>query len=66
MANSNSNSTARVQVSLGRTVNLGNFESLRLDVSFARDCDDTPEALEATYRDLLETCEKRIEEALED
>lgn len=31
----------QIRVALGRTVNLGNFESLRIDVDFTAQIDDT-------------------------
>ena len=37
----------RVKVSIGRTYNIGNYESLRLDVGIEEDCE--PESLESVF-----------------
>lgn len=34
----------QIRVALGRTVNLGNFESLRIDVDFTAQIDDTEDS----------------------
>lgn len=44
----------RIDVSLGRTLNMGNYESLRVDLGFSFDC-----SKETTTKEL----EEKIEEA---
>ena len=49
---------AVVEVTLGMTVNLGNFESARLDVGVRMPC--TPENVEATFAKAKAWCEEKV------
>ena len=47
------NMKRRIRVSYGRTINTGNYESKRLDLSIETDIDDS-DLLDESYKDLLE------------
>ena len=51
---------ARVRVGRGRTINLGNYDSARLDVSIDMPC--YPEEIKAVYEGLTETVNSMIVE----
>ena len=40
---------AKVVYSVGRTLNMGDFESTRVDVSLSMECVQTPEDIERTF-----------------
>lgn len=52
--------TARVSVKFGRTINLGNYESARVDVMFDMPC--YVEEASRVYKDVLELAEARLSE----
>ena len=50
-----------VRVALGLTLNLGDYQSARIDVGIDQDlADDTPETLEATYEECRAWCADRV------
>lgn len=53
----------RVKVALGRTLNLGNFESLRVDIELIRDC-SVEEGRAAAARSLRGEVETLLKEAV--
>lgn len=60
------NLTTEITWSLGYTANLGNFQSLRLDVSvkdYRRRGETTPEASERVYRFTEGELAKKVQEA---
>ena len=54
---------AHVGVKFGRTINLGNYESARVDVSFDMPC--YAEEAPRVYREVLEMAELRLSEEVE-
>lgn len=50
----------RVRISLGRTINLGNFESFRVDVDFQSAVGDDEE-VDTAYNRVKKIVEKRLE-----
>lgn len=50
----------RVKVSLGRTINLGNFESFRVDVGLEADVRPN-ETRDARFKLLQKECEKQVD-----
>lgn len=49
----------RLKVNIGKTYNLGNYESLRLEVGLEVDCDPASnEIFESCYRDIKEMLSK--------
>jgi hypothetical protein len=60
------NDSTRVNVTLGYTLNLGNFQSLRLDlgvVDSKRDGETTNEAFERVYKFVEDKLTEKIQEA---
>jgi hypothetical protein len=60
------NEETKVSVGLGYTLNLGNFQSLRLDLSITdskRDGENTNEAFERVYKFVEEKLAEKIKEA---
>ena len=60
------NDTTKVNVTLGYTLNLGNFQSLRLDlgvVDSMRDGETTNEAFERVYKFVEDKLTEKIQEA---
>jgi len=58
-------SNRRVRLALGRTINLGNFESTRVDVEISADVEDSAnllDAQEALFSVVKEELDKRVEE----
>lgn len=55
---------ARVHVGAGTTRNMGNFESMRMDVSVTIPCMPTPEGIEAAYIQASDFCAVKLEEEL--
>jgi hypothetical protein len=61
-----SNDTTKVSVTLGYTLNLGNFQSLRLDlgvVDSKRDGENTDQAFERVYKFVEDKLSSKISEA---
>jgi hypothetical protein len=60
------NESTKVNVTLGYTLNLGNFQSLRLDlgvVDSKRDGETTSEAFERVYKFVEDKLTEKIQEA---
>lgn len=60
------NENTRVKVALGYTLNLGNFQSLRIDVEVAdnkRDGENTNEAFERVYSFVEDKLAEKVKEA---
>jgi hypothetical protein len=60
------NDTTKVNVTLGYTLNLGNFQSLRLDlgvVDSKRDGETTNEAFERVYKFVEDKLTEKIQDA---
>ena len=60
------NETTKVTVGLGYTLNLGNFQSLRIDLSVTdnkRDGENTNEAFERVYSFVESKLEEKVAEA---
>lgn len=55
---------ARVTVGMGRTINTGNYNSAKFDISVSLPC--TLDKLEETYQIAKQFCEKKGEEVLEE
>jgi hypothetical protein len=72
MENSNyvvTNEPTKVNVTLGYTLNLGNFQSLRLDlgvIDSKRDGETTEQAFERVYKFVEEKLTDKIKEAQEE
>lgn len=47
-----------VRVSAGKTINMGNYESLRLEVSISRAC--RPEDEDATFAEVAESVAEKV------
>jgi hypothetical protein len=63
------NDSTKVNVTLGYTLNLGNFQSLRLDlgvVDSKRDGETTEQAFERVYKFVEEKLTDKIKEAQEE
>ena len=62
----NTNDSTKVSVTLGYTLNLGNFQSLRLDlgvVDSKRDGENTDQAFERVYKFVEDKLTEKINEA---
>ena len=60
------NETTKVNVTLGYTLNLGNFQSLRLDLGVTdsrRDGENTEQAFERVYKFVEDKLTEKIKEA---
>jgi hypothetical protein len=60
------NENARVKVGLGYTLNLGNFQSLRIDIEVSdskRDSENTGEAFERVYDFVENKLAEKVKEA---
>ncbi len=60
------NENTRVKVALGYTLNLGNFQSLRIDIEVAdnkRDGENTNEAFERVYGFVEDKLAEKVKEA---
>jgi hypothetical protein len=60
------NESTKVNVTLGYTLNLGNFQSLRLDlgvIDSKRDGESTAEAFERVYKFVEDKLTEKIQEA---
>lgn len=60
------NENTRVKVALGYTLNLGNFQSLRIDVEVSdskRDSENTNEAFERVYEFVENKLAEKVKEA---
>lgn len=60
------NDSTRVKVGLGYTLNLGNFQSLRIDLEVSdskRDAENTNEAFERVYAFVEEKLSEKVKEA---
>jgi hypothetical protein len=60
------NDETKVTVGLGYTLNLGNFQSLRIDLSISdnkRDGETTPEAFERVYSFVEAKLSEKVQEA---
>ena len=63
------NDSTKVNVTLGYTLNLGNFQSLRLDlgvIDSKRDGETTSEAFERVYKFVEDKLTEKINEAKEE
>jgi Ethanolamine utilization protein EutJ (predicted chaperonin) len=63
------NDSTKVTVGLGYTLNLGNFQSLRIDISIAdnkRDGENTSEAFERVYKFVEEKLAQKVRESVEE
>lgn len=64
--NASSNENTKVAVGLGYTLNLGNFQSLRIDLSVTdnkRDGENTNEAFERVYSFVEDKLAEKVREA---
>lgn len=53
-----SDTPAYVRISGGRTINMGDFESLRIDIAIEMPCEPTKEAVVAKYTEVTETLDQ--------
>jgi len=53
---------ARVSYSVTKTINLGNYESVKVQAGLEVQCDRTDEALDATWEQTKEWVDARIRE----
>lgn len=53
----------KISVSIGRTINMGNYESARIDVSTEMEC--VVADMDATYAKAKAWCDERVTEELE-
>jgi hypothetical protein len=63
------NDSTKVSVTLGYTLNLGNFQSLRLDLGVVdnkRDGENTDQAFERVYKFVEDKLTEKIKEAQEE
>jgi hypothetical protein len=63
------NENTKVTVGLGYTLNLGNFQSLRIDISITdnkRDGENTNEAFERVYKFVEEKLAEKVKESVEE
>jgi hypothetical protein len=63
------NDNTKVTVGLGYTLNLGNFQSLRIDISITdnkRDGENTGEAFERVYKFVEEKLAEKVKESVEE
>lgn len=63
------NDSTKVTVGLGYTLNLGNFQSLRIDISIAdskREGENTSEAFERVYKFVEEKLAQKVRESVEE
>jgi Ethanolamine utilization protein EutJ (predicted chaperonin) len=63
------NESTKVTVGLGYTLNLGNFQSLRIDISIAdnkRDGETANEAFERVYKFVEEKLAEKVRESVEE
>lgn len=61
--------TATIEAAVGATINVGNYQSLRVDCRVTRNCVDSPEAIgdmrKALFKDVMQHLDEAIEEAKE-
>lgn len=57
---------ANVGVKLGTTKNLGNYESLRVDVSLFYPCEPDKKAMDKTFKKAFKWVDKKLESIMED
>jgi len=55
---------ANVGVKLGKTINLGDFESLRVDVSLFMPSETGKKALDKTFKKTLKWCDNKMDEVV--
>lgn len=63
------NESTKVTVGLGYTLNLGNFQSLRIDISIAdnkREGETASEAFERVYKFVEERLAEKVRESVEE
>jgi hypothetical protein len=63
------NDSTKVTVGLGYTLNLGNFQSLRIDISIAdnkREGETASEAFERVYKFVEEKLAEKVRESVEE
>jgi hypothetical protein len=63
------NESTKVTVNLGYTLNLGNFQSLRIDISIAdnkREGETANEAFERVYKFVEEKLAEKVRESVEE
>jgi hypothetical protein len=63
------NDATKVSVGLGYTLNLGNFQSLRIDLSVTdnkREGENTSDAFERVYKFVEEKLAEKVKESLEE
>ena len=63
------NENTKVTVGLGYTLNLGNFQSLRIDISVAdnkRDGENTNDAFERIYKFVEEKLAEKVRESVDE
>jgi len=63
------NESTKVTVGLGYTLNLGNFQSLRIDISIAdnkREGENTNDAFERIYKFVEDKLAEKVKESLEE
>lgn len=63
------NESTKVTVGLGYTLNLGNFQSLRIDISIAdnkREGETASEAFERVYKFVEEKLAQKVRESVEE
>jgi len=53
----------RIEVRMGKTVNLGNFESFRLDIGMAADISDE-EDIDLKYDKMVKIVENKLDEEI--
>lgn len=57
---------ANIGVKLGTTKNLGNYESLRVDVSLFYPCEPKKKAMEKTYKKVFAWVDNKLDEIMSD
>lgn len=56
---------AQIEASVGATINVGNYQSLRVDCRVMRNCLDTDEAVKDTQKSLFKQVREYLDEAIE-
>lgn len=54
----------KIKLSVGKTVNLGNYESLRVDVQFEVSIDDT-DNIDTSFKELRQEVDSRLQEVID-
>lgn len=56
--------TSHVCVRIGKTLNMGNYESLKVEEEICIPCEATPEARSEAHQNALAECDKKLHETI--